>query len=118
VIKEKGSIDETSIEKVGRKIRNSNVMCELVWGHEHDECDCLLNEEVDYDDEILDMRQVRRRHLKLKTAIRPDRARILRGHHILHPSPANADQLADWNGTRSPLQDIASRVMRKAIASP
>ena len=33
------------------------------------------------------MRQVRRRHLKLITEIRPDRRRILHGQHILYPSP-------------------------------
>jgi hypothetical protein len=66
LIKEKGSTDETLIEKVGRQSRKPLEHVEAGTGLEHEEGNHLLKEQADYDCAPLDVRPTLRRHPKAK----------------------------------------------------
>ena len=66
LIKEKGSTDETLIEKVGNKSREPLEHVEARIGLEHEEGDRLLKEQADHDGAPLDLRPVLRRRPKAK----------------------------------------------------
>ena len=66
LVEEKGSTDETLIEKVGYKSREPLEHVEAGIGLEHEEGDRLLKEQADHDGTPLDLRPVLRRRPKAK----------------------------------------------------
>lgn len=99
LIEEKGSADETLIEKVGRKSREPLEYVKAGTGLEHKEGDCLLKEQANYDGAPLDVRPMFRCYpkTKLKHDEPEDGDSAVAIFRTL--CPANADQRADLNRT-------------------
>ncbi len=66
LIEEKGSADETLIDKIGSGVRQPHAHVEAGTGLEYEEGDHLLKEQSDYDGMPLDMRTVLRSRPKPK----------------------------------------------------